>query len=71
MVISFCDTTIHYFSVSATTKGGGALSFITLKIFVFLVIALIMYCVVFALKGKRPKIPFITSIVNEFIVGPE
>jgi hypothetical protein len=69
MGIKFCDIIIYNFPISATTVG--ALSFIALKTFIFLVIALIMYCVVFALRGKRPKIPFITSAVNGYIAGPK
>jgi hypothetical protein len=69
MIIPLVDLAAYNFPSLVTAQG--SVIFTICRTFIFLLIALIMYCVLFALSGKRPKIPFITSVVNGSIVGPE
>jgi hypothetical protein len=71
MIISLFDLASYNFPSFVLAQG--SVIFTICHTFIFLLIALMMYCVLFALSGKRPKIPFITPAVYVHLrgMGPE
>jgi|Transcript_26064 uncharacterized membrane protein len=62
MVISLVDTAAYLFTVALTAED--SIGYPIFNMFCFIIIALIVYCAIFALVGKITRIPLLTMAVQ-------